>query len=279
MPRVGEHFLGFELIRELGHGSFATVYLAKQAELADRPVALKVSREQPGESQMLARLQHTNIVPIYSTHQAGDVRLVCMPYFGATTLADVLRVVRDRGGLPPSGAHLVDTLRTCRDISDREKTPPISAADPAPLAKARPGGDVAAFGPVPAAGLRAIAALGYVQAVVWIASRLTEGLQHAHERGVLHLDLKPANVLMADDGQPMLLDFNLSQTIRGGHADYVGGTLPYMAPENLAAYRHGVGGGDARGDIYSLGIMLFELLTGRLPFPLREGIEDEALGR
>ncbi len=121
-PRVGDYFLGFELIRELGRGSFATVYLARQAELADRPVALKVSREQPGESQILARLQHTNIVPIHSTHQAGDLRLVCMPYFGATTLADVLRAVRDGGGLPPSGAHLVNTLRSCRDISEREKT-------------------------------------------------------------------------------------------------------------------------------------------------------------
>ena len=132
-------------------------------------------------------------------------------------------------------------------------------------------------GPAPAAGLRAIAALDYVQAVVWIASWLAEGLEHAHERGVLHLDLKPANVLMADDGQPMLLDFNLSQPVRGGHAEFVGGTLPYMAPENLAAYRHGVRGGDARGDIYSLGVMLFELLTGQLPFPIREGVEDEAL--
>ncbi len=277
MPRAGDTLLGFELIRELGRGSFATVFLARQAELADRPVALKISCEQQGESQILARLQHTNIVPIHSTHQAGDLRLVCMAYFGATTLADVLRLVRDRGGLPPSGAQLVDTLRKCRDISERDKPPRNSAPERTTLVNSQSGGEAASAIPVRAAGLRAIAALDYVPAVVWIAARLAEGLQHAHERGVLHLDLKPANVLMADDGQPMLLDFNLSQTIRGGHADYVGGTLAYMAPENLAAYWHGACGGDARGDIYSLGVLLFELLTGQLPFPFREGAEDEAL--
>jgi eukaryotic-like serine/threonine-protein kinase len=276
MPRVGDNFLGFELTGELGRGAFATVFLARQAELAGRPVALKVSRERPGESQILARLQHTNIVPIYSTHEAGDLRVVCMPYFGPTTLADLLRAVRERGELPPSGASLVKTLRACRDLTNRENLSFLPAAN---LAESHSDLHTAAAPPAPAtACLRAIAGLDYVEAVLWIASRLAEGLEHAHERGILHRDLKPANVLLADDGQPMLLDFNLSAPIRGEiGADRVGGTLPYMAPENLAALRDGVRGGDGRGDLYSLGVMLFELLTGRLPFPSRDGLQDETL--
>ena len=59
---------------------------SRQGDLADRPVALKVSAELFGEPQALAQLQHTHIVPIYSTHRVGRLRAVCMPYFGATTL-------------------------------------------------------------------------------------------------------------------------------------------------------------------------------------------------
>src|SRR5262249_26850867 len=81
----------------------------------------------------------------------------------------------------------------------------------------------------------------YVQAAVWIAARLAEALEHAHERGLLHRDLKPSNILIAADGTPMLLDFNLSADIRPKDADsearaMVGGTLPYMAPEHLDAF-------------------------------------------
>ena len=100
-----------------------------------------------------------------------------------------------------------------------------------------------AFGsdtPGSATGLTPRAILGgltYVQAVAWIVARLAEGLQHAHERGVLHRDIKPSNVLLGADGQPMLLDFNLaheSEHRRQAQA-MLGGTVAYMAPEHLRA--------------------------------------------
>ena len=106
--------------------------------------------------------------------------------------------------------------------------------------------------------------LGYVQAVLWLVARLADGLAHAHERGILHRDLKPANILLGDDGEPLLLDFNLAaDTKLRSHASaaLIGGTLPYMAPEHLQALKDGTRLPDARSDLYSLGAILFELLT------------------
>jgi tetratricopeptide (TPR) repeat protein len=118
----------------------------------------------------------------------------------------------------------------------------------------------------------------YVQAAMWLVARLAEGLQHAHERGILHRDLKPSNVLIAADGTPMLLDFNLSVEVPGldgpsaeeGRPTPVGGTLPYMAPEHLEALRpegrvRPADVGPA-ADIYALGLILYEIVVGRLPF-------------
>src|SRR5207249_12003510 len=84
MPDVGTEFLGFRLVGELGRGALGRVYLAQQGELANRQVVLKVSPDVSGESQTLAQLQHTNVVPIYSVHRAEPLQAVCMPYFGAT---------------------------------------------------------------------------------------------------------------------------------------------------------------------------------------------------
>src|SRR5438105_780855 len=110
MPVAGADFLNFRILAELGRGAFGRVYLAQQRDLASRYVALKLSPDILGESQTLAQLQHTNIVPIYSVHRASPYQAVCMPYFGATTLADLLKHWRERESLPESGKELVSTL-------------------------------------------------------------------------------------------------------------------------------------------------------------------------
>ena len=80
---MGGTFLGFRLESELGRGAFGRVYLARQGDLANRPVALKISADVIGETHALAQLQHTNIVPIYSVHRSGPLQAVCMPYLGS----------------------------------------------------------------------------------------------------------------------------------------------------------------------------------------------------
>src|SRR5262249_15456916 len=84
LPEAGEALCGFCLEGELGRGAFGRVFLARQAALADRPVALKVAADMAGESRALAQLQHTNVVPIYSVHRGGGLQAICMPYLGAT---------------------------------------------------------------------------------------------------------------------------------------------------------------------------------------------------
>src|SRR5271166_1810813 len=125
-----------------------------------------------------------------------------------------------------------------------------------------------------------------IQAAVWIVARLAEGLDHAHSRGLLHRDLKPANILIAGDGTPMLLDFNLAAPTdfateaspgdQSGepvvHRALLGGTLPYMAPEHLDALDPAGAtspeGVEERSDLYALGLILFEMISGgNQPFP------------
>jgi eukaryotic-like serine/threonine-protein kinase len=255
-PDVGGDFLGFRLLRELGRGAFGRVFLAEQKGLANRLVALKVGTDLLGESQTLAQLQHSHIVPIYSSHRAGSLQAVCMPYFGPTTLADVLKSMRRQGGVPTTGNALWSTLR---------ERGPDRVPEPVPV-------EVAPR-PEPTPSREALRDLTHVRTVLWIGACLADGLAHAHEHGILHRDLKPANVLLADDGTPMLLDFNLSQDVRlrGDVPAVLGGTLPYMAPEHLEAVQGADAVVDARSDVYALGLILFELLTGQHPFPPRPG--------
>ena len=267
-PKPGDGFLDFQLIAELGRGAFGQVYLARQKGLFGRQVVLKVATNISLEARSLVQLQHTNIVPVYSVHQAGLLHALCMPYLGTITLADVLKVFRGQQSLPQFGKGLVDTATAC-----------LCATRPGSVTPGGADGDRTAGRAGRAAGLEPVCwnrlgRLTYVGAVLWLGERLADGLAHAHDRGILHRDLKPANVLLTEEGQPMLLDFNLSEDVkqnRGPTAAFVGGTLPYMAPENLRAFRTGGSAADARGDVYSLGVILYELLTGRHPFPPRTG--------
>ena len=283
MPHAGDVFQGFNLVHELGHGAFGRVFLAQQKVLANRLVALKIAADLHGESQNLAQLQHTNIVPIYSEHRAGNLHAVCMPYFGSTTLADVCKNLSTHQSLPTSGKQVVSTL------FNRHTTVPSTGEHSQPSSRRKSDARRAGSLPAPSskpelyiasANLTKIEQMSYVEVVLWMASRLADGLAHAHERGIIHRDLKPANVLLCDDGQPMLLDFNLAEDTKS-HTSFavaqLGGTPPYMAPEQLIAYRDGVGQVDERGDIYALGLIVYHLLTGRHAFPVRRGASRDLL--
>ncbi len=284
-PESGSTFLGFRLEEELGRGAFGRVYLARQGDLANRPVALKIATDVFSETNTLAQLQHTNIVPIYSVHRSGPLQAVCMPYLGSSTLADVLNDLKRQPTLPDSGAGLLSTRE--RKVATTDARPGSCDRD----AKAQPHDGIeqdqeqtgAVLRPAETwatAQVERLRSLGYVPAVLWLIARVADGLAHAHEHGILHRDLKPANILVGDDGEPLLLDFNLASDSKlrsSASGALIGGTLPYMAPEHLHAYRTGTLVLDERCDVYSLGVILFELLTGRHPFEIRRGAVNEIL--
>ena len=134
--------------------------------------------------------------------------------------------------------------------------------------------------PAPLAPLTAVEHLSFVDACLWLVDQFAVGLAHAHSHGLFHRDLKPADVLMTDDGVPMPLDFNTSAdaaiTPSGGR---IGGTLVYMAPEHLRAFLGEACVVDARADLYSLGIVLYELLTGAMLHPMPSGLSPDATAR
>ena len=319
LPGPGDEVGGFQIVGELGRGAFARVYLAQQENLGNRLVALKVSRAEGDEPQLLARLQHAHIVPIHSVHDdpRTGLRLLCMPYLGGANLAQILEAAGARVTAEATGRSLVAALdlvsqrfqsqaanslgpRGLNGASARTLSPravPLGHSGPRPVRDRAPSRLHSLLNRLPFLGRAAPFATAtveldeagieqpsrqylhranYIQAAVWIVARLAEGLDHAHSRGLLHRDLKPSNILIASDGTPMLLDFNLAAQSQPAESEegekaMLGGTLPYMAPEHLDAFDprgttapHAV---DERADLYALGLILFEMIAGEPPFP------------
>jgi serine/threonine protein kinase/Tfp pilus assembly protein PilF len=244
-PEVGETIGGFLLVEELGRGAFARVYRAAERRLANRPVALKLALHGSREPQMLARLQHTHIVPIHSfrTDPSTGLHMLCMPYFGKVTLSRLLE--QDDMRKAVNGADILNVLSRLEPESTK-------SPDTAPSA------------------LRArFASLPYSRAISLWGAQLADGLNYAHEHRLVHGDIKPSNVLITPDSSPMLLDFNLAQSVPEGQTaarEAFGGTFPYMAPEHLEALAGGQEAMvDARSDIFSLGVVLYEAMGAR-PF-------------
>ncbi len=252
----GDQVDDFDLLLLLGSGTFAQVFLARQKSL-DRLVALKIATDKSREPRTLAQLDHPNIVRVYDQRvlQQGLFRLLYMELVPGGTLQDVIL----RMGQGQYGAN--EFLEQLDEALARVGTAP----------------------PVSSILRRDLADLSWPLVVVHLGAQLADGLNYAHEKGVLHRDIKPANVLLSAEGAPKLADFNISFNAAGGEerpSDTFGGSLAYMSPEQLRACHALLEGhvedvGEA-SDIYSLGLVLLELLSGRRVFRQPEGGSDWA---
>jgi len=110
--------------------------------------------------------------------------------------------------------------------------------------------------------------------------RICEAVQHAHQHGIIHRDLKPGNILVDENGQPKVLDFGLArftdsdvQATRQTDLGQILGTLPYMSPEQVLADPLAL---DTRSDVYALGVILYEMLAGKLPYQVSRHLHEAA---
>jgi serine/threonine protein kinase len=250
----------FEVVRILGRGAFGIVYLARQISL-DRHVALKISANRGSEGRTMARLEHQHIVQVFSETVEKDFnqRLLCMQLVPGVSLDKLISAIHAKyAGRRTDGPP---------NWTGRELLATIDAAASLP----------AAFDPSALHDREALARMDAIEATAWFGARLAEALDFAHKHGVLHRDIKPANVLVNPYGRPMLADFNISSQPIGSEPsgdEIFGGTFAYMAPEHLDAFNPGdpttPEAVDQRSDLYSLGLVLDQLLEGRLGFVLPE---------
>ncbi len=239
-PMPSQELCGFRLIEEIGRGAIGRVYLANEVSMGNRQVVVKVSQEGDEEAVIHGPLQHTNVVPAYSIQidEVSGLTVICMPYFGLTTFEDVLDKLNNLVTRPTRGTVFADAIR-CRNAKVGENE---------------------------SKGLCLLNRRPFVDCLLSQFAQVADALAYLHSQGICHLDLKPSNVLLANDGRPMLLDFNLSSKA-SQNLRRIGGTLPYMAPEQVQAMIDEDGGAvDWRADVFSVGVMLFEILTGVSPF-------------
>ncbi|WP_080748778.1 MULTISPECIES: serine/threonine-protein kinase [Nocardiaceae] len=246
---AGDRVDDFDLLMGLGRGAFARVFLARQRSM-QRIVAVKISSNHGSEPQMLAQLDHDYIVRVFDQRilPGRGLRLLYMQYLPGGTLLDLLRRVRACPVESRSGQLLLDTVDAA--LESRGSVVPTDSS------------------------IREhISTLSWPETVAWLGRRLADALHYAGVHGILHRDIKPANILLTAEGVPKLADFNIgfSDQVDGDSpVAYFGGSLSYMSPEQLEACHPSRPGRadqlDTRSDLYSLGVVLWELLTGSKPF-------------
>ena len=245
----------FELVAQIGKGAFAAVFLATQRSM-QRMVALKISSDRGREPQTLARLDHPFIVRIFDQRPLPDqdLRLLYMQYVRGGTVLDALNRLRTQPRSTWNGKRFLAAVDAV--LIERGAEIPHDSSQRQQLSEST-----------------------WPEVVCLLGYQLAEALDYAHHQGVLHRDLKPANILLSNSASPKLVDFNVSSCSKVEGASptaYFGGSLAYMSPEQMEACnpKHELTAEslDGRSDIYSLGVVLWELLTGYRPF------DDSALG-
>ncbi len=236
-PLIGQNIGGYRIKAVIAAGGMGTVYEAEQ-EQPRRIVALKVMnrcvasrlalRRFQFESQILAHLRHPNIAQVYEAGMHGGQE-------GTVAVGEG----RDRNlgpayqGVPYFAMEYIPDARTITRFAEENR---LDTRD----------------------RLRLFA-------------KVCDAVHHGHQKGIIHRDLKPANILVDAAGEPKVIDFGVARatdsdiavtTLRTDVGQLIG-TLQYMSPEQCDADPHEI---DIRSDVYSLGVVLYELLTGELPY-------------
>jgi len=249
--RVGTRFGRYELTERIGRGAMGVVYRARQTDL-DRTVALKLIT--PGrtgveadvarfysEARAAARLRHPGIVGVLEVGEVDGQHYIAMDYVAGGSLSDHLRS---------------QTL----DSESR-----LSQADDSVLLLTAPAG----LWRKPSTGNQVEPDV----AARWV-SEIARAVEFLHGHGIVHRDLKPANILLDDDHRPLVTDFGLA-LVTGDQATVttrgtIVGTPAYMAPEQATGHVEDL---SPRSDIFSLGVMLYELITGHSPFGVNNPLD------
>lgn len=285
----------FRIIREIGRGGMGVVYEAEQESLG-RHVALKVlsdstiashthQRRFQREAKAAARMHHTNIVPVFGVGEADGHHFYIMQYIPGLALDDVLSEVRrqQNGKQTPdcvskngdisasatvvrsmfTGNYLVPDLSVDSDDNAGVVQPDFAAEESKPAANVPISHSSSAIHPVKLPSDNSSNASTQTENPYWnsvarIGIQVAEALAYAHSQGIIHRDIKPANLLLDAAGTVWVTDFGLASLEDHQNLTRTGdiiGTLRYMPPESFS------GQSDARGDLYSLGLTIYELLA------------------
>lgn len=253
----------FRILREIGRGGMGVVFEAEQVSLGRR-VALKVLpfaavldqrrlQRFQNEARAAASLKHPNIVQAYWVGCERGVHFYAMEYVEGRNLAAVIDRLRQT-----AGRGLVTPAESLSEVAG---LPPGAAGWPASTAETER---------QPQAAIsteRSDHRPQFFRSVARLGVQAAEALEHAHQTGIVHRDVKPSNLMVDAGGHLWITDFGLAMTQTETNLTMSGdilGTLRYMSPEEVEA-KHGVL--DHRTDIYSLGVTLYELLTLQAAFP------------
>ncbi len=248
-PAYPRTFGPYSIVRLLGSGGMGVVYEARHSQ-RQRPEALKVLKGGLGsvpemaerfqrEVRAMAGVSHDHVVPLFDSGCVGEDLYYTMPLLPGAALAEVIREIKGTGERVPGPRAM--------EILDRARVPAAPGSYPTPEA-------------------------AYVQRVAAALVGVADALATLHERGILHRDLKPGNLMVDGQGRVVVTDFGLvrwnDQRITRTGQNL--GTPAYMSPEQVISDGHEP---DGRMDIYALGATLHELLTLRLPHEGDTGLE------
>ncbi|HEY3246019.1 MAG TPA: protein kinase, partial [Phycisphaerae bacterium] len=248
-PVISVSIPGYQIMREISRGGQGVVYQAIQKS-TKRKVALKMLREGhfanaaerarfQREVEILGQLKHPNIVSIYDSGTAGENAYYVMDYVSGLPLDEYVAKQ-----FPSPGLGIPIDKRASRAVRHQSGTRKSGLDD-----------------------------------LLRLFGKICDAVHAAHLRGIIHRDLKPSNIRIDDAGEPRVLDFGLAKLASGPEeaspvmtltGQFIG-SLPWSSPEQAEGIPSKI---DIRTDVYSLGVLLYQLLTGRFPYEVTGNMRD-----